>query len=165
MHRSIIVAAAGIALLAAVGVPGVAHAAPAPADMAACSYVEGDANSYQCKTLKPTLTSVALVDCWKYPISPRSYVVRKTADGWVKGGVGLRMSQGNGCEAPYRFRTVVTVPVSALVAMTPSRYRLIMPEYSGTVDDSTFTYAKTQVTYGVCLVPVASTQQCAAPTS
>ena len=151
--------ALGLAIAALVAVP--AHAAP----LAACQWIDGEIEStYECSDFADSVTSVDLVDCWTMPPSPRTYVRYKTSSGWVRSAdMQLRIRGGKGCPEGYSYKTIVTVAPTMLKEMAATRFRLVMPATSGTFDDSTtYSYSKTVVTYGACLVPEGTVDYCPA---
>lgn len=138
--------------------------APAQAvPLAACQWIDGEIEStYECSDVADPVVSMDIVDCWSLPPSSRTYVRIKTANGWVRSpDATLRMRGGKGCPEGYSYKTIVRVLPTALQEMATTRIRLVMPATSGTLDDSTtYSYSKTVVTYGACLVPEGTVDYC-----
>jgi len=131
---------------------------PARADgtVAACHWIDREYSAtYTCEDPVESMTHVDIVECWKFPASPRTYVRQKTSAGWVRNpDITVKVTGAKGCEEPYSFRTVVRVPGDLLTDMVPLRLRLTMPAASGTLPDGTpYSFRKTVVTYGACLMP------------
>ena len=159
--RSAVVGAAFAGLLLSALVTSPAQAAP----LSSCQWIDGEIEStYQCSDVADPVAAMQIVDCWKLPPSPRSYVRYRTTSGWVRSAdLTLRIRGGKGCDAAYPYKTLITVAPTLLQEMVTTRIRLVMPATSGTFDDSsTYTYSKTAVTYGACLVPEGTVDYCPA---
>lgn len=167
MPRSAPRRSAGPAVLAAVALAAssilVATPARAEGPFAACHWIDREYSAtYTCEEPVETVTSLEIIECWKYPAPARTYVRQKTSGGWVPNReitVSLRGSKG--CAEPYPYRTVVTIPGSLLAEMATTRVRLTMP--SGDVvlpDGTTRTIGKTVVTYGACVMPADASDWC-----
>ncbi|MGI9196935.1 MAG: hypothetical protein ACR2KE_05680 [Candidatus Nanopelagicales bacterium] len=152
------------ALAACLAWAGFATAAPAQAaPLAACQWISGEMDtSYECTDFLDPVTSVDIVECWKMPPSPRTYVRYRSTSGWVRSDqITLRVRGGKGCDSTYPYKTIVTVGASLLAEMTATRVRLVMPATTGTLDDSTpYSYGKTIVNYGACLIPEGTVDYC-----
>ena len=165
MTRSVraIVVALGAAAVAAVPAL-VGQPAHADTSLAACHWINGEyLQTYTCDEPAPEVVVHEIVDCWKYPPSPNSYVREKTPEGWVRNpDIPVRTAGTKGCSSPYPYRTVVRVPGDVLPEMTPVRLRLVMPVYSGVLPDGEeFESGRTTVTYAACLMPADATDWCA----
>lgn len=160
---ALVVLAAGSAVAALLTAP--ASAAPAAKMKSACSWVEGDVdNTFTCGPLANQLPTLSLTECWKYPPSKNTYIRRKGASGWQGADVGYRVRELKGCDKPYPWKTVVTIPAETMNAFAPlkvARYRLTMPASKGTYDGKPYSYSKTEITWGVCVVPEGTTETCA----
>ena len=157
-HAAVLMASAALCAGAFVATP--AQAAP----LAVCQWIDGEIeSSYTCSAYADVVKTVELIECWKFPPAPRSYVRYKTSKGWVSGDMTLRIRGSKGCFDTHPYKTIVTVPTSMLGEMATTRIRLVMPAHSGVHDDSTsYDYGKTVVTYGACLVPEGTTDYCPA---
>ncbi|MFM9134991.1 MAG: hypothetical protein ACKOT0_06095 [bacterium] len=161
------------AVLAAVAATGLvaglsivpASAAPAAKLKSACFWVEGDVdNTFTCGRLAAKLPTLSLSECWKYPPAEGTYIRFKGSSGWTKADVGYRVRELSGCRKPYPWKTVVTIPAERMNAMAPlevARYRLTMPESKGTYDGKPYSYGKTEITWGVCVVLEGTSEPCA----
>ena len=136
-----------------------AQAAP----LAVCQWEDGQQSStYSCTDFVDTVTKAEIVECWKYPVSPRTYLRQKTEAGWVRNAeITLRVRPAKSCEETHPYRTVISVAPTLLTEMQTLRIRMVMPASSGYLDDSTaYSYGKTVVTYGMCLMPEGSLEDC-----
>ena len=148
---------AALTALALVAV-GTLAAVPARAEglAAACHWIDREySTTYTCDDPVETLEALEIVECWKYPAPARTYVRLKTDSGWTRSPeVTVSVRGSKGCDEPYPYRTVVTVPASMLAEMTVTRVRLTMPRSEVVLPDGTMrTMGKTVVTYGACLMP------------
>ena len=146
----------GLALGSTITTP--AQAAP----LAACQWIDGEVETtYECSDFADPVTSMEIVDCWKLPPSTRTYVRYKTSAGWVRSpDLTLLVRGAKGCPEGYRFKTIVTASATLLQEMVTTRIRLVMPASTGTLDDTTYAYGKTVITYGACLVPEGTVDYC-----
>lgn len=140
-------------------------AAPARAEgtVSVCHWIDREYSAtYTCEEPVEAVTDLAIVECWRYPASPRSYVRQKTAEGWVRNPlITIRVTGNKGCSDPYPYRTVVTIPGSLLTDMVPIRVRLTMPATAGALPDGTaYSFGKTVVTYGACTMPEDAVDWC-----
>lgn len=150
---------AGAAIAFAWPTATAAQAAP----LAVCQWEEGLQDStYSCTDFVDPVVKAQIVECWKYPASPRTYVRQKTEDGWVKNPeITIRARIAKSCEETHPYRTVITVAPAILGDMLTTRIRMVMPATSGYLDDSTpYAYGKTVVDYGMCLVPEGTFEDC-----
>lgn len=159
-YRRLAAAASATALLGA----GIALAAPAQAaqPVAPCTWEAKDPdNTFNCGKATTQRPRVAVTDCWKYPPSERSYTLRKTASGWTRVNLGLKVREGAGCTESHPYKTVMRLPTSDLKPYQTARYRLVMPATTG-VDDSgaEWAYGKTVLDVNICLVRPGSIRDC-----
>ena len=156
-------AAAVTAVLVMTG--GAVAAAPAQAEgpVSACHWIDREYSAtYSCDEPADVVEYLDIVECWKYPASPRTYVRHKTDRGWVRNrAITVKITGAKGCEQPYSYRTVVRVPREFLSEMSTTRVRLTMPASTGTLSDGTeYSFGKTVVTYGACLMPEDASDWC-----
>jgi len=164
--RALVVALA--ALVAAAGAASLltapAVAAPAAKLKSACHWVEGDVdNTFTCGPLSSQLPTLSISQCWKYPPAEGTYMRRKGASGWKAADVGYRVRELKGCAKPYPWKTVITIPAETMNSFAPlavARYRLTMPASKGTYDGKPYSYGKTEITWGVCVVLEGTTEPC-----
>jgi hypothetical protein len=133
-------------------------AAPARADVpvAACHWIDREYTStYSCEAPSEDVTRLQIIECWKFPAPARTYVREKTSAGWVRNPeITVKVTGSRGCARPYPYRTVVEVPGDLLPTMAPLRLRLTMPASSGVLPNGRrYTFGKTVLTYGACLMP------------
>lgn len=136
-----------------------AQAAP----LAVCQWEEGLQDStYSCTDFVDPVVKAEIVECWKYPASPRTYVRQKTALGWVKNpDIRISARVAKSCEKTHPYRTVISIAPTILGEMQTTRIRMVMPAATGYLDDSTpYSYGKTVIDYGVCLVPEGTLEDC-----
>ena len=154
LHRHV----SALVTVAAVTASGALGLAPARADstVAACHWIDREYSAtYTCEEPVESVEHLDIIECWKFPASARTYVRQKTSAGWVRNrDITLKITGTKGCEEPYSYRTVLRVPGDLLTDMTPLRLRLTMPATTGTLPDgTTYSFRKTVVTYGACLMP------------
>lgn len=140
-------------------------AAPARAEgpVAACHWIDREYSAtYTCAPPAEEIAPLQIVECWRFPASPRTYVRLKTQAGWVRSpDVTVKLAGTKGCAAPFPHRTVVTVSPSLLAELAPTRVRLTMPQHDVALPDGTTrTVGKTVLTYGACLMPEDATDWC-----
>ena len=141
--------------------PVVSAAQAAP--LAVCQWEEGlQSSTYSCTDFTEPVTKAEIVECWKYPVSSRAYVRQKTESGWVRNPeITIRARQAKSCEDSHPYRTVISVAPTILGEMQTTRIRMVIPATSGYLDDSTpYSYGKTVVTYGMCLIPEDTVNDC-----
>jgi hypothetical protein len=130
---------------------------------AACHWIDREYSAtYTCEEPVETITHVDIIECWKFPAPARTYVRQKTDAGWIRNpAITVKVTGAKGCEDPYPYRTVVRVPAEFLDEMATTRLRLTMPASSGALPDGTeYTFGKTVVTYGACLMPEDASDWC-----
>jgi hypothetical protein len=145
---------------------GVVMVSPATAEgpVAACHWIDREyAATYTCEEPADAVEAIEIVECWRYPATPRTYVRQKTDAGWVVNReITVKLTGSKGCSDPYPYRTVVRIPAAFLAEMATTRVRLTMPAHSGTLADGTaYSFGKTVVTYGACLMPEDASDWCA----
>lgn len=167
MPRSAPRGSARTAVLAAVALAASSALTVAPAraegPVAACHWIDREYSAtYTCEEPAETVTSLQIVECWKYPAPARTYVRLKTDAGWVPNPeITVSMRGSKGCAEPYAHRTVVTIPASLLAEMSATRVRLTMPRSDVVLPDGTTrTIGKTVVTYGACIMPADAGDWC-----
>jgi len=136
-----------------------AQAAP----LAVCQWEEGLQDStYSCGDFGDTVIKAEIIECWQYPVSPRTYVRQKTEMGWVRSAdITIRARLAKSCDRSHPYRTTITVNPSLLGEMQTTRIRMVMPATSGLLNDSTpYSYGKTVVDYGMCLMPEDTFEDC-----
>lgn len=141
-------------VVVATGLTGGAARAAGP--VATCHWIDREYDAtYTCGETDDTVVPLQIIECWRYPASPRTYVRQKTADGWIRNPLlTVKVVGAKGCATPYPYRTVVTIPPDLLQEMAPTRVRLTMPATQGVLPDGTeYRFGKTVVTYGACLMP------------
>lgn len=161
IRRRVTATAAAVAVLG--GAIAVMPSARAEGPVSACHWIDREySQTYTCEEPTETLTHLDIIECWKYPAPSRTYVRQKTDSGWVRNkAITVKVTGSRGCEDPYAFRTVVRVPAEFLADMTTTRLRLTMPATSGTLADGTeYSFGKTVVTYGACLMPEDASDWC-----
>jgi hypothetical protein len=138
------------------GAAAVATPTQADTGAASCHWIDREYDStYTCGAPTETVAPMTIVECWRYPPAPRTYVRHKTTEGWVRNAlITVRVTGTKGCAAPYPYRTLVTVAPELLGEMTVTRLRLTMPASEGTLPSGiAYSFGKTVVTYGACLMP------------
>lgn len=159
----------GLAALGALALMagGVALASPAAAadPVTACHWIDREyLDTYTCEKPVASVDMLRIVECWKFPPSPRTHVRQKTSDsdGWVTNpAITVKTSGTWGCKGDYPYRTVVTIPGTLLAEMEVTRVRLTMPASEGSLPDGTaYSFGKTSVTYGACIMPEGSLNWC-----
>lgn len=163
LARSGLTALGAVALLASGGV--VATPAHARTPVTACHWIDREYfDTYTCEKPVKSVTSLPIVECWKYPPPPRTYVRQKTAtsDGWIPSpAISVKVTGSAGCKGDYPYRTIVTIPGSMLAEMEVTRVRLTMPASEGKLPDGKpYVFGKTVVTYGACIMPEGSLDWC-----
>jgi len=144
---------------AAIATSSALVAVPARAEgpVAACHWIDREySTTYTCEEPVESVTTLEIIECWKYPAPARTYVRQKSADaGWIRNPeITVSVRGTKGCAEPYPYRTVVTIPGSLLAEMSATRVRLTMPRSDVVLPDGTTrTIGKTVVTYGACLMP------------
>ena len=131
--------------------------------VSACHWIDREySQTYTCEEPVEELTHLDIIECWKLPASPRTYVRQKTDAGWVRNkAITVKVTGNRGCEEPYQYRTVVRVPAEFLADMATTRLRLTMPASTGELPDGTeYAFGKTVVTYGACLMPEDASDWC-----
>jgi len=159
-------ALAALGALALVG-GGVVLATPATAAdrVTACHWIDREyLDTYTCEKPVASVDMLRIVECWKFPPSARTHVREKTADsdGWVTNpAITVKTTGTWGCTGDYPYRTVVTIPGSMLAELAVTRVRLTMPASEGALADGTpYSFGKTTVTYGACVMPEGSLDWC-----
>lgn len=163
--RARVATAVGLGALACVVVATAltGAAAQAAGPVSTCHWIDREYDAtYSCTNADDTVVPLQIVECWRYPASPRTYVRQKTSEGWIRNPlVTVKVVGNKGCASPYPYRTVVTVPQELLAEMAPTRVRLTMPAAEGLLPDGTeYRFGKTVVTYGACLMPVDAVDWC-----
>lgn len=146
---------------------GVVLATPATAAdrVTACHWIDREyLDTYTCEKPVASVDMLRIVECWKFPPSARTHVREKTADsdGWVTNpAITVKTTGTSGCKGDYPYRTVVTIPGSMLAELAVTRVRLTMPASEGALADGTpYSFGKTTVTYGACVMPEGSLDWC-----
>lgn len=151
----------GVAVLvvsAAMSAGGAVVATPALADgdVVACHWVNREYfQTYTCEEPVAVVESLDIADCWKFPVSDRSFVRLKTDEGWVRSSeitVSVREGSRKCEDEAYPHRTVVTIPGALLEEMVPTRVQLVMPRTSVT--------QRHTVSYAACLMPDEAVDWC-----
>lgn len=158
--------AGALACVAAIVAPALpAGAAPTAGQLrSACYWVQGDVqNTFRCLPPAKTQSTLSISECWRYPPAEKTTVQRKTSEGWVNAGVGLRFRELKGCEKPFPWKTVVTIPAERMDSMKSfaiALYRMTMPASEGSYNGKPYSYGRTEITWGVCVVPEGTTEMC-----
>lgn len=130
----------------------------------ACQWIDSEYTAtYDCSEPTEGLEYVDVIECWSMPASPRAYVsTKQTGSPWRKTrDLPVKSNASDKCAEEYPYMTRVRIPVDMLMEMETTRFRLTLPATEGELPDGkAYAYRKTQVKYGVCLMPEDATDWC-----
>lgn len=139
---------------------GAAQAAP----LMACQWIDSEYTAtYDCTEPTEGLEYVDVVECWSMPVSERVYVSTKvTGSPWRKTrDLPVQTGTSKKCSEEYPYLSRFRIPIDLLASMETTRFRLTLPAAEGELPGGgTYAYRKTQVKYGVCLMPEDATDWC-----
>lgn len=132
----------------------VAPMAAAEGPVAACHWINGQYyQTYSCDEPADGVDTLDIIDCWKLPVSDRSFARVKGDDGWARSSdVTVTVRESKKCPEGYPYRTVVSIPGTLLDEMVPTRVQLVMPRTS--------VAKRMKETYVACLMPEGAIDWC-----